>query len=248
MDNVKRPGFAQQLNILLARNVEIQLGSFGTLMILLCQAPLIGWFIGLGWRREEPVLQTYFVMAVAAVWMGCMNASCAIVRERAVLERERMFNLNLWSYLISKLITLSLISGVQTILLLVVQGQMMHLHQDTMNHILYFLVLTGSGITAASLGLAISAFARTSYAATITVPILLIPQVIFSKAILRDNIDNNIPSKIEFCTITKWSYEAISAIQDEVEWGDMFKSAAMLTVGVLVFMSIAAARLKLDDQ
>lgn len=247
MGILKRPGFAQQLNNLLARNVEILLGSFGTLTILLFQAPLIGWFIGLGWRNQEPVLQTYFVMAVAAVWMGCMNASCSIVRERAVLERERMFNLNLWSYLIAKLVTLSLISGIQTILLLVVQGQMMHLHQDTLNHGLYFFVLTGTGMTAASLGLAISAFAKSSYAATITVPILLIPQVIFSEAILGDNIENNIPSKIEFCTITKWSYEAIKAIQDEIEWGDIFKSAAMLTLGIIVFMFIAAAKLKLDD-
>ena len=97
-----RPGFRRQLDILVDRAIAVHLGSLGTLLMMLAQAPIIGWFIGLAWRGQEAVPQTYFIMSVAALWMGCMNACTAIVVERPIFLRERMFDLDIQSYLLSK--------------------------------------------------------------------------------------------------------------------------------------------------
>ena len=256
-----RPNFKSQLNILIGRNLSIHLSSSSTLVLLLVQPPLIGYFIGRGWRAQEPNARTFFVMAVASIWMGCMNACCEIVKERAVFDRERMFNLNILSYLISKVVVLTVIAGVQSILLLVVIGRMVHLQQRLDYHLLYFLVLTFTAVSASGLGLASSTFARTSYAAAITVPILIIPQIIFSEVLLQENIDKNIPSKIEKCTITKWSYQALKNVEpdgggpslggfklqeDEPRWATFVSSFFMLSLACMVFLVIAYFKLSWD--
>ena len=256
-----RPGFKQQLSILVERNLAIQLGSMGTLFLFLLQPVLIGYFIGLAWKGDEPEATTFLVMAVAAVWMGCMNACCAIVRERPIFDRERMFDLRIWSYLSSHMVILSVLCGVQAVLLLVVQARMMHLPHSFGVYTMYFLILTMTGITSAALGLVVSSFTRTSYAASVAVPILLIPQVIFSEVLLKDIDERKVPSRIEKCTMTKWGYDALKVIdedrergwlarggsEDEPKWATVVGSFFMLSVWMLLFLLIAAAKLKWDS-
>lgn len=242
-----RPGFRRQLDTLIERNISILLGSPGTLLLLFAQAPIIGYFIGLAWRGQEASPQTYFIMSVAALWMGCMNACTAIVSERAVYTRERMFRLDIRSYLFSKMAVLSVMCGLQTLLLLLAQGKLMHLRDSITAHILIFAVMTLTGVAAAALGLLISSVARTAYAAVVSVPILLIPQVIFSEVLLQANIRNSVPAAIEKATLTKWCYEALIDVHKDIEWLVQLKSLAALALALTVFLALAALKLKADE-
>jgi len=172
---MSRPGFRRQLDLLTGRQLAVYSGSSGTLLLMLLQAPLIGYFIGLAWRSQEAVPQTYFIMALAAVWMGCMNACTAIVQERQVFSRERMFDLDIRSYLLSKMSVLCVVCGLHSALLLAAQGPLMHLKDSVFAQGLLFLALAATAVAASGLGLLISAFARTSHGAAVAVPILLIP-------------------------------------------------------------------------
>ena len=51
---------------------------------------------------EEDTPSLYFVMCLSALWFGCINACREIVKERAIIERERFFGLNIIAYVGSK--------------------------------------------------------------------------------------------------------------------------------------------------
>ena len=242
-----RPGFKEQLDTLVSRDIAIRFGSAGTLLLMLVQAPIIGSFVGLAWRSQEAVNQTYFIMAVAALWMGCMNACTCIVAEREIFARERMFSLNIWSYLLSKMLPLAAVCAAQAALLMAAQGQLMHLKDSLLVQGLIFLFLTATGVCASALGLLVSAFSRTSYGSVVAVPILLIPQVIFSEVLLQDNINSRVPSIIEKLTLTKWCYEALVNAHNDIEWLVQFKCLAARAASLGLLLALAAGKLKLDD-
>ncbi len=243
-----RPGFKSQLSTLLDRTIAIHLGSMSTLVILMLQPPLVGLILGAGWSNQQATSATCLCMAIAAVYIGCMNAATAIVRERAVFNRERMFCLSIWAYLLSKTVVLSVVSAVQMVLLLVAQAHLMHL-PGVGTKILMFFALWLTAIAATGLGLAISAFSRNTYMAVILVPVLLIPQIVFSKVVLGDTgIAKQVPSVVEKITLTKWGFQALETARntDTDEW-TFIAGMAILFAQLCIFLFIAALKLKTDE-
>ena len=242
-----RPGFGTQLSTLLDRTLLIYLGSPTTLLIMMVQPPLVGAILGAAWRNQEPTNATWLCMAIAAIYIGAMNSAAAIVRERAILERERMFRLSIWAYLLSKIMVLAGVCVAQMALLLTAQSQLMHLPAGVGNHLLLGLALTLAAVCATGLGLAISAFARSTYVAVLLVPILIIPQIVFTEVVLKGGIDRQIPEVVEKVTITKWGYEALHMVGTDGEWGTFVGSTVMMLLLLALFLLIAALKLRLDD-
>ncbi|MBI4677618.1 MAG: ABC transporter permease [Elusimicrobia bacterium] len=242
-----RPAFRRQLDVLVGRAIAVHFGSAGTLLMMVAQAPIIGSFIGLAWKGQEAAPQTYFMMAVAALWMGCMNATTSIVVERQIFERERMFDLNIWSYLLSKLAVLGVICGLQTMLMLAAQARLMHLKESPVSLGLFFLALSATAAASASLGLLISSIARTAYGAVVAVPIALIPQAVFSEVLLQGNIEKTLPSVLEKLTLTKWCYKALMDAHQGAHFLDQLGCLAALAAGLGLFLILAAGKLKWDE-
>ncbi|HYE66908.1 MAG TPA: ABC transporter permease, partial [Pyrinomonadaceae bacterium] len=152
------------------------------LLILFGQAPIIAFLTYLVVGADSPRDFPYFVLALVAVWFGTSVASREIIRERAVYNRERMVNLGLLPYVGSKLLVLSLIVGLQCVLLF---GALKLFHLTGMMHLpgwsvpqLIVVILTG--MVGIALGLFVSAVVKTSEMATSLVPLILIPQILFS--------------------------------------------------------------------
>jgi hypothetical protein len=154
------------------------------LLILFAQAPVIALLtylvVGAKSQRDFP----YFILALVALWFGTSVASREVIRERAVYNRERMVNLRLLPYVGSKLFVLMLIVSVQCILLL---GTLKLLDVTSLmslpgkfGGIPQLLVMILTGMVGVALGLFISAVVKTSEMATSLVPLILIPQILFS--------------------------------------------------------------------
>ncbi|MBC7898934.1 MAG: ABC transporter permease, partial [Saprospiraceae bacterium] len=133
---------------------------------------------------NQPRDFAYFVLALVAFWFGTSVSAREIIREQPVYRRERMVNLGILPYLGSKLFVLGIIVGLQCLMLFVplklfdllglmpMPGELGGIPQ------LWTMLLTaGVGI---ALGLLISALVRTSEMATSVVPLILIPQILFS--------------------------------------------------------------------
>src|SRR4029077_15824145 len=61
-----------------------------------------------------------FFLAIAALWVGASNAAREIVSEQAIYRRERMVNLSIVNYVMSKFTLLSLLCIVQCWVLLTI--------------------------------------------------------------------------------------------------------------------------------
>jgi ABC-type multidrug transport system ATPase subunit/pSer/pThr/pTyr-binding forkhead associated (FHA) protein len=154
------------------------------LLILFAQAPIIALLtylvVGATAQRDFP----YFILALVALWFGTSVASREVIRERAVYNRERMVNLRLLPYVGSKLFVLMMIVSFQCILLF---GTLKLLHVTTLMNlpgklggVPQLLVMILTGMVGVALGLFISAVVKTSEMATSLVPLILIPQILFS--------------------------------------------------------------------
>jgi hypothetical protein len=152
------------------------------LFILFAQAPIIAFLTYLVVAKDAPRDFPYFMLALVAVWFGTSVSAREVIRERAVYNRERMVNLGLLPYVASKLFVLSVIVGLQCLLL---YGTLKLFHfTDIMklpgNALAQLLVMILTGMVGIALGLFVSSIVKTSEMATSLVPLILIPQILFS--------------------------------------------------------------------
>ena len=130
---------------------------------------------------------TLFIMAFAAVMFGCINGAREIVKEEPIYRRERTVNLGIVPYLFSKIVVLGILCALQSAILVV--G--VNLRTPFPNQGLVFPSATGeiyltlflTSLAGLMMGLALSALVSNNDRATSFIPILLIPQVIFSGVI-----------------------------------------------------------------
>jgi ABC transport system ATP-binding/permease protein len=172
----------RQWGTLSRRYAEVLRRDKFNLLILFAQPPIIAFLTYLVMGEKSARDFAYFVLALVAVWFGTSLAAREIIRERAVYNRERMVNLGLLPYVGSKLFILAIIVGIQCATLF---GSLKLLHYTGLMKFpgwsipqLAAMMLTG--VVGIALGLFVSAIVKTSEMATSLVPLILIPQILFS--------------------------------------------------------------------
>ncbi|HVF29291.1 MAG TPA: ATP-binding cassette domain-containing protein, partial [Pyrinomonadaceae bacterium] len=186
----RRPTIAdavRQFVTLVRRYAEVLRRDRLNLLILFAQAPIIAVLTFLVVGTDKPRDFPYFLLALVALWFGTSVAAREIVKERAVYKRERMVNLSLLPYVGSKLFVLSLIVGAQCVLLFgtlkflsTVFSSAGYLPGNFFQLGAQLLTLILTGMVGIALGLFVSAIVKTSEMATSLVPLILIPQLLFS--------------------------------------------------------------------
>lgn len=177
-------GAIRQFFTLSRRYWEVLFRDKLNLAILFLQAPIVALLTFLVMDNDQPRDFLYFVLSLVAVWFGTSVAAREIIRERAVYNRERMVNLGLIPYVFSKLFILGIIVGVQCALLFLplkffdLIGAMSM--PGILENIPQFWVMLLVAAVGIALGLLVSALVKTSEMATSLVPLILIPQILFS--------------------------------------------------------------------
>ena len=171
-----------------------------------------------------------FFLAIAALWFGTSNAAREIVAEQAIYRRERMVNLSIFNYVMSKFTLLSLLCIVQcTVLLTIV---FLALGLGDYSPVAYFSMLgfmVMTAMCAASMGLLISSVVVSSEAAMALTPIALIPQVVLGGRMVP------MTSKpwLEYVMAvvpSRWSFEGLFAAE-RVELASSWKIQSCVTTG-----------------
>jgi ABC-type multidrug transport system ATPase subunit/pSer/pThr/pTyr-binding forkhead associated (FHA) protein len=195
------PGPLRQLAVLSRRYAKILTEDPKHTLILLLQAPILGFLIALatrggqpGWR---PTSVLFLMLSLSAFWFGCVNAAREITKEAPVTARERMVGVGVLPYVLSKFLVLQLLAAVQVaILLLIVSwlgpprqmaagggGFAVILGPLPGSYGLALLNLYLTALGGLGLGLVISSIAGNSDKAMSLVPIALLPQILFAGAL-----------------------------------------------------------------
>ncbi len=151
-----------------------------------------------------------FIMSFACVLLGIFAAVFEIIKEMPIYNRERMINLGLWPYLMSKFVVLSGFSFIQGLSLLVViaLGVRLPSYKQMLPAVVeIYITLLLTIWASTSLGLWISSFADNNSAVYIILPILIV-HIIFAGAFF----DLKGPTEwVSYGTITRWSLENLGA-------------------------------------
>ncbi len=169
----QRQAFA--LPILIERQWAILAADWRNFAILGGQPVIIAALVA--WVTHDQSLALFFAY-VATLWFGCSNAAQEIVKEKPIYRRERLVGVGAHSYLGSKFLFLFVITAIQALILYGCLIAGLGGTDGTM--IWQIAALLGTAAAAVGIGSAISAYARTVMQAVLVVPLVLIPQILFS--------------------------------------------------------------------
>ncbi|WP_299756644.1 FHA domain-containing protein [uncultured Chloroflexus sp.] len=218
----------RQFVLLTRRYFDLMLQDRRNLLILLLQAPIIALLLLLVARSDaltgvqaQDLIQRgeakklLFMLATVSVWFGIINAAREITKEQAVYRRERLVNLRIGPYLLSKVTVLSALVLVQTIVLLgmvllkvALPGEVGILLPPLIETFLTLVLSSSAGM---ALGLAISAASATPDRAISLVPFALIPQILFAGLIFTIE---GLATPLSWLTISRWAMDALGASLD----------------------------------
>ena len=148
-----------------------------------------------------------FFLVVSAIWFGTSNAAREIVRERSIYLRERMVNLGLFNYVMSKFVLLVSFCVVQCTLLLLIVFFTLGFNGGLDAFAWELLALISTAVIAVAIGLMLSTVVASSEAAMALTPIALIPQVVLGGLMVPAT---TIPSLsfLMYVIPARWGFEA----------------------------------------
>jgi ABC transport system ATP-binding/permease protein len=154
-----------------------------------------------------------YLLAIAALWFGTSNAAREIVTEQAIYRRERMVNLSIFNYVMSKFSLLTLMCIVQCSVLLGIVFASLGLGGSEPVAFLKMLgVLVTTAVCATSIGLLLSTLVTSAEAAMALTPIALIPQVVLGGRMVP--MTNKVWLKYVMSAIpSRWSFEGLLAAE-----------------------------------
>lgn len=218
----KKPSAFKQFFIFLQRNIKTKVTNVQYLSITLCIAPLLAVICALLTRFSPPEgytvmnnknLVSYFFMAViVATFTGMSGSAEEIIKDRALLKRERFLNLSYGSYIWSKIVYMAGVSLVQTLLFILVGNSIMGLHGLFLT---WWLILFTTALLASLTGLLLSQCLNSVVAIYICIPLLLIPQILLCGLVVSFNdltpksTTGNVPL-IGDIIPSRWSFEALA--------------------------------------
>ncbi len=126
-----------------------------------------------------------FIMAFSAIMFGCINAAREFVKEAPIYRRERAVNLGILPYMFSKIVVLGFFCLFQSLILVVCVAIFDPFHQGIFlpPFLEVYIVIALTSLVGLMLGLTVSALVSNNDRAMSFVPLILLPQVLFSGVI-----------------------------------------------------------------
>jgi ABC transport system ATP-binding/permease protein len=228
MENFFRiPGFRKQSEIFFIRDVLSKLSNKQYILVNILIAPLLAFILAYFTKysnggeylfSENENLPAYlFMCVVTSLFMGLILSAEEIVKDRRILKRESFLNLSWFSYLNSKVMIMFLFSAIQTISFVLVGNFILEIKGMTFS---FWLILFTTSCLANLTGLIISSGFNSVITIYSLIPILVIPQLLFSGFSVKfDRLNQGNLTSSEFVPVigdimpVRWSFEALAVEQ-----------------------------------
>ncbi len=219
----KRPGGLKQLWIFLRRNVSTKITNLQYLLVTLLEAPLLAVVCGLLTRytpdsgiyslMDNKNFPSYLFMAIiVSIFLGMSGSAEEIIRDRALLKREKFLHLSHSSYIWSKICYMAVVCLIQTFLFIIVGNAVIGVHGMFWY---WWIILFISAFLSSLIGLLLSQCLSSVVAIYITIPLLLIPQILLCGLVVNfedlnpNSETGNVPVLGDFIP-SRWAYEALA--------------------------------------
>jgi ABC-type multidrug transport system ATPase subunit len=151
-----------------------------------------------------------FLGLIVAMFLGLTNSADDIIRDRAVLQRERNLNVRLSYYVFSKTLTLGVFALIQCVLFVLIGNYVLQIRGMFW---IYLGIMLMTALGGLSLGLVISSLVADPKTAANIVPLVLIPQIIMGGALIKyEDMNRNLALVY---TLSHWFSEHPSTDQSK---------------------------------
>jgi ABC-type multidrug transport system ATPase subunit len=266
------------LGTLIRRAFLSKLRNRANLLTTLLEAPALALLISLVLRYSEEDTYTFasafhvptylFMSLVVAMFLGLTNSADDVIRDRALLSRERNHNLRTSYYIVGKVLALASFALVQCFIYLLIGNWLLELREMFTTHLIW---MFATSLCGAVMGLLISSLVTDSRTALNAIPLLLIPQIILGGALIKyEEMNKNLdfvysiqryiqpiteegdsPSKLkvpficEFMPL-RWSYEAM--LISQAKMNPLTKSQDELEVRMQEYAALGQQRSLTDGE
>lgn len=237
----RSPNAVRQLYWLTRRYADVLTRDTLHLMLLLFQAPAIGASLLIlfepdifaftrfsGGDALRGVMALHIITA-SAIFLGASNAAREITKEAPIYARERLANLLVVPYVMSKFLVMSVLCFVQAVALVAVFAigiNVSAVGDDTVYLLVAAIFVTE--LAGLAMGLLISSVSANSDRAMAIVPVTLIPQLIFAGALVPINQMYLAGEILSQAMISKWALQLTGGI---MELSERFRSQYSTTLG-----------------
>ena len=225
------PGFFSQMKVFFVRDVLSKIANKQYMLINVLEAPVLALILSLfikyypsgngpdhqfTFRENLNFPQYLFISVVVALFLGLTVSAEEIIKDQKILKREKYLRLSKSSYLLSKIGLMFLISLFQSLCFVAIGNSILEVKGMLLP---FWLVLFSTSCFANVLGLNISASFNSAKVIYIIIPILIIPQLLFSGVIVR--FDRLLPALSSQSSVpavgnvmaSRWAYEALAVHQ-----------------------------------
>ncbi len=226
----KIPSRWRQFNVFFKRDILSKLSNRQYIFINMIEAPALALilaffvkFFGTSdmhsvytFEDSENLPQFLFFAVIVALFLGLTVAAEEIIKDRKILKREAFLNLSKGSYLFSKISIMFIISALQTAMFVLVGNYILEIKGMWAS---YWVILFSTSCCANLLGLNISSTFDSAKVIYILIPIMIIPQLLFSGVIVSFDKLNPLFSKVDSVPwignimTSRWAYEALAVTQ-----------------------------------
>lgn len=220
-----RPNLFRQFCIFLERDLKCKATNAQYILITLLEAPLLAlvcaWLThyapetGYTLMDNKNFVSYLFMAVIVATFIGMSGSAEEIIRDRSLQKREKFLRLSYSSYIWSKVVYSVMVSLLQTALFTLVGGFVMGL-MGTLS--IWWLVLFVTAFLARLTGLILSQWLNSVVNIYISIPILLIPQILLCGLVVSfsdltpRSTTGNVPL-IGDVIPSRWSFEALAVSQ-----------------------------------
>jgi ABC-type multidrug transport system ATPase subunit/predicted component of type VI protein secretion system len=208
----------RQFAILSARNIKILFRDRASLVLMLVSAPLTAMLdvllavilgrdlFSFSEGDAANAIVSLFQPIIFAIMIGGLSQMREFVKEAEIFKRERLVNLKVLPYVMSKIWVAALLALYQAATYTIIHYLAFKMPGGTLEFLLFYLTLTLATLAGMMLGLLASAVAPNANAAPLIVILLIIPQVVLGGALIP------MPSSISAVTVSRWAFEPIVGI------------------------------------
>ncbi|MBL9114331.1 MAG: ABC transporter permease [Verrucomicrobiaceae bacterium] len=264
---------------MLRRAFLSKLRNRANLLTTVLEAPALAVLISMVLRYSEEDSYTFasafhiptylFMSLVVAMFLGLTNSADDIIRDRAMLNRERNHNLRTFYYIAGKITALASFALLQCVIYLAIGNWILELRDMFLVHLGW---MFATSLTGACMGLLISSLVNDSRTALNAIPLLLIPQIILGGALIKyEEMNKNLdfvysiqryikpaeegggesPSKLKvpfICQLMplRWTYEAM--LISQARMNPLTSTQDLMEERIQYYAAVGQERALTDDE
>jgi len=208
----------RQFMILSARNLKILTRDRFSLALMLASAPLVGLldFVLASLLGRNPFdflrgnvfnsLIILFMLCLYGVMVGAIGMMREIVKEQDIYKRERLVNLKILPYVLSKVWIAALLALYQAACYVIIRNLAFNMPGGLLEFALMYVIMALATMAGMMWGLFGSALAPNANSAPLLVILFILPQIVLGGALIP------LPTYVSAPTSTRWAFEGLMAV------------------------------------